>query len=155
MNWKDFLESKELLWIIIILNLINAIYSAFILLVFLHVPVHYWIFLNICAPIQFFTITALLIRNKLLSDIAIPLLIFFGFGAIFIFSWSGHMMQAQLNHILMTITAIYILLMNLKDKRNPIMGISIGIIIILLLEVLIFPKVMNMREVKGIIEQMI
>lgn len=155
MNWKEIFRSRKFLWILIILNLANAVYSTFVFLVFLHVPVQYWVFLNICAPIQFFTIIALLIKNKVLMNVAIPLLVFFGFGGLFIFSWSGYMIQAQLNHILMTITAIWIFLMSLENKRKMMIGISIGIIIVLILQLFILPNVMNIPEVKEIFEQML
>lgn len=142
------------MWILITLNLINAVYSTFIFLVFLRVPVQYWVFLNICGPIQFLTVTALLIKNKSLTNVAVPLLAYFGFGGLFVFSWSGYMIQAQLNHILMTVTAIYILLTSLKDRRKLMTGISIGIIIVLIIVILVSPIVMKIPEVKEIFEQM-
>lgn len=87
------MKSKRLLWILIVLNMINAVYSTFVFLVFLRVPVQYWVFLNICAPIQFLTVTALLIKNKVLTNVAVPLLTFFGFGGLFVFSWSEYMLN--------------------------------------------------------------
>jgi hypothetical protein len=155
MGYKEFLKSKKFLWILIILNLINAVYSTFIFLVFLQVPVYYWIFLNICAPIQFFTIAGLLLGNRKVTSVAVPLLIFFGFGGLFVFSWSGYMIQAQLNHILMTITAVYIFWMNLEDKRTLAIGVSLGVVVVLMLTLFALPMVMHIPEVKEIFEQMI
>ncbi len=154
MNWKEFLQSNKFTWILITLNLINAVFSTFVFLVFLGVPVYYWFFLNICAPTQFLTIIALLMRNKVLMNIATPLLLYFGFGGLFIFSWSGYMLQAQLNHILMTITAVYIFLLSLSDKQKLITGISIGVVIILILQIFFFPIIFSIPEVKNLFEQM-
>jgi hypothetical protein len=142
-------------WILIALNLVNAVYSTFIFLVFLGVPVYYWVFLNICAPIQFFTVAGLIFKSKNITSISIPMLTFFGCGGLFLFSWKGYMIQAQLNHILMTVTAAYLFLKNLKDKKRLLIGLSVGVTIVVLLVFLAFPVVMNIPEVMEIFERMV
>jgi len=121
---------------------------------FLNVPIYYWVFLNICAPTIYLTVIALLFKNKVFMNAMVPFLIFFGTGGLFMFSWSPIMLQAQLTHILMTITAIYIALSSLDAKKKMLLGFTIGIVAVLLLEILVFPRVFSIPEVARILEQM-
>jgi len=147
------LKSRKLFWALIILILINALWSTFVFLVFLKVPVYYWVFLNICAPTIYLTAAALLLKNEIFMNAMVPFLIFFGTGGLFVFNWSSIMLQAQFTHILMTITAIYIMLLSLGSKKKLI-GITIGIIAVLILTLLVFPIVFSNPEVAEILEQM-
>jgi len=151
---REILKSRKLFWALIILILVNALWSTFVFLVFLKVPVYYWVFLNICAPTIYLTIVALLLENKVFMNAMIPFLIFFGTGGLFMFNWSSIMLQAQLTHILMTITAIYIVLSSLDAKRKMLVGFAIGIVVVLILTSLVFPIVFSKPEVARILEQM-
>ena len=84
----------------------------------------------------------------------VPFLIYFGTGGLFLFNWSSIMLQAQFTHILMTITAIYIVLSSLDDKKKMLVGFTIGIVAILILTILVFPIVFSNPEVARIFEQM-
>lgn len=154
MPLKDILKSRILFWPLVILILVNALWSTFVFLVFLKVPVHYWAFLNICAPTIYLTITALFLKNKVFMNAMVPFLIFFGTGGLFVFNWSSIMLQAQFTHILMTITAIYIVLSSLDAKKKIFAGFTIGIIAILILTLLVFPIVFSNPEIARIFEQM-
>jgi len=151
---RDKLKSRKLFWALIVLILVNALWSTFVFLVFLRVPVYYWVFLNICAPTIYLTIAALLFKNKVFMNAMVPFLMYFGTGGLFLFNWSSIMLQAQFTHILMTITAIYIVLSSLDDKKKMIVGFTIGIVAILILTILVFPIVFSNPEVAGIFEQM-
>lgn len=152
---KNLLKSRKLFWALIILILVNALWSTFVFLVFLKVPFYYWIFLNICAPTIYLTTAALLIKNKVFMNVMVPFLIYFGTGGLFVFSWSSIMLQAQFTHILMTITAIYIVLSSLDEKKKMLVGLTLGIIAILIVTLLAFPIVFSNPEVATILEQMI
>jgi len=151
---KDVLKSRRLFWALIILILVNAFWSSFVFLVFLKVPVYYWFFLNICAPTIYLTTAALLSKNKVFMNAMVPFLIYFGTGGLFLFNWSSIMLQAQFTHILMTITAIYIVLLSLDSKKKMLVGFTVGIIAILILTILVFPIVFSNPEVARIFEQM-
>jgi len=151
---RDKLKSRKLFWALIVLILVNALWSTFVFLVFLRVPVYCWVFLNICAPTIYLTIAALLFKNKVFMNAMVPFLMYFGTGGLFLFNWSSIMLQAQFTHILMTITAIYIVLSSLDDKKKMIVGFTIGIVAILILTILVFPIVFSNPEVAGIFEQM-
>jgi len=64
------------------------------------------------------------------------------------------MLQAQFTHILMTITALYIVLSSLDAKKKMVAGFAIGITAILILTLLVFPIVFSNPEVARIFEQM-
>jgi len=151
---RDILKSRKLFWALIILILVNALWSTFVFLVFLRVPVYYWVFLNICAPTIYLTIAALLFKNKVFMNAMVPFLIYFGTGGLFVFNWSSIMLQAQFTHMLMTITAVYIVLSSLDAKKKILVGFMVGIIVILILTLLVFPIVFSNPEVARIFEQM-
>jgi len=151
---RDILKSRKFFWALIILILVNAFWSTLVFLVFLKIPVYYWVFLNICAPTIYLTIAALLFKNKVFMNAMVPFLIYFGTGGLFLFNWSSIMLQAQFTHILMTITAIYIVLSSLDAKKKMLVGFTIGIIAILILTILVFPIVFSNPEVARIFEQM-
>jgi len=151
---RDIIRSRKLFWALIVLILVNALWSTFVFLVFLRVPVYYWVFLNICAPTIYLTIAALLLKNKVFMSATVPFLTYFGTGGLFLFNWSSIMLQAQFTHILMTVTAIYIVLSSLDAKKKMLIGFTIGIVAILILTLLVFPIVFSNPEVARIFEQM-
>ncbi len=139
--------------VLICANLSMAGWSTFVFLVFLQVPVWLWLFLNICAPTQYATILTL-IRSKNKNDnlipknIVVPLLFRFGTGGLFFFPWSGNMLTAQVSHIVMTITAIFIAVSTLSsvesNRRNKmIVGLIVGMIIVLIIDFIMFPIVFS------------
>ena len=136
---REVLESRKLFWALVILILLNALWSTLVSLIFLKVPVYYWFFLNICAPIIYLTVVALLLKNEFFMNAMVPFLIYFGTGGLLIFGWSPVMLQAQFTCILMTITAIYIVLSSLHAKRKMLEGFIWGIIAVLILTLLVFP----------------
>lgn len=136
---RDVLKSRKLFWTLVIFILVNALWSTFVFLVFLKVPVYHWVFLNICAPIIYLTIAALLLKNEFLMNAMVPFLIYFGTGGLFVFGWAPVMLQAQFTRILMTITAIYIVLSTLHAKKKILEGFIWGIIAVLILTFLVFP----------------
>ncbi len=81
--------------LLMILNGAMAVWASLVFLVFLRLDVLSWIMLNICSPTQFATILALASQRRLLMNAAVPWLLFFGFGGLLIFSWSGYMIVAQ------------------------------------------------------------
>jgi len=136
---REVLESRKLFWALVILILVNALWSTLVFLVFLKVPVYHWVFLNICAPIIYLTIAALSLKNEFFMNAMVPFLIYFGTGGLLIFGWSPVMLQAQFTRILMTITAIYIVLSSLHAKRKILEGFIWGIIAVLVLTLLVSP----------------
>lgn len=131
--------------ILIALNLIMAVFATFIFLVFLKVSPFIWLGVNICSPIQYLTIIALLTDRKVFMNATVPLLMYFGFGGLFRFSWSGYMLQAQINHLIMTITAIYVVFVTIKSGREGTrklaLGLGVGVLMLMVLMFYVYPQV--------------
>ena len=75
------------------------------------------------------------------------------------FGWEGYMIQAQISHLIMVITAFYILYVSYKSGqiREMLVGLGIGILIVLIFTLVISPwyyqnpdpKVVEMMEDMG------
>ncbi len=134
---------------ILVGNLVFALWSTLVFLVFLHVPVHLWLLLNICAPTQYITIVAMVfeLKNKryLSWQIAMACFLFrFGTGGMFVFPWDGYMLTSQFSHIFMTLLALFIIYIAVVSedplkKKKTLLGLIIGIIIILMIDLVVFP----------------
>ena len=126
---------------LIVLNAILALWSTFVFLVFLGFGVLEWLMMNICAPTQFLAVIGLLSGRKIIMNISVPMLLFFGGDGLFMFGWEGYMIQAQVSHLIMVITALYILYISYKsgETREILIGAGIGILIVLIFMLVIFP----------------
>ena len=86
--------------------------------------------------------------SQILRSLVVPLLFRFGTGGLFLFPWTGEMLMAQISHIVMTITAIFLLITSLKgkethDQKQAIVGILIGIGLFLIIDFVVFPVVFS------------
>jgi len=116
--------------LLVILNGAMAVWASLVFLMFLRPDLLSWIMLNTCSPTQFVTILALATKRRLVMNAAVPWLLFFGFGGLLVFSWSGYMLVAQVSHLIMTVTAVLILVVAVKERkfRTLATGIAIGVI---------------------------
>ncbi|MDI6639469.1 MAG: hypothetical protein QMD78_01460, partial [Methanocellales archaeon] len=91
------------------------------------------------------TIIALLTDRKVFMNATVPLLMYFGFGGLFRFSWSEYMLQAQINHLIMTITAIYVVFVTIKSGREGTrklaLGLGVGVLMLMVLMFYVYPQV--------------
>jgi len=113
-----------------ILNGSMSVWASLVFLVFLRLDVVSWIMVNTCSPAQFATVLGLASERRVLLGATVPWLLFFGFGGLFVFSWSRYMIVAQTSHIIMTVTAVFILASAAKDRRVGALltGILIGVL---------------------------
>lgn len=120
---------------------INIFWGALVFMGFLGLDLLAWLIMNICSPSEMVAISGILTRKKLILSISVPLLLRFGGLGLFIFSWSGFMLQGQLNHILMVLTSIYILwtLYKARAWKDLCIGTIIGVTVVALVDFLIFP----------------
>ncbi len=127
-----------------VLNALMVAWNAFVFFVFLRVGVLDWLVLNVCSPSQIVAIAGLLSKKKEVVGVSIPLLLRFGVGGMLLFSWSGYMLQAQANHILMIITTVYLLYTTIKNedkkqRQKMLVGLGIGVLLVLLIDFVVFP----------------
>jgi phosphate starvation-inducible membrane PsiE len=116
--------------LLVTLNGAMAVWASLVFLGFLRLDLLSWIMLNTCSPTQFVTIVALATQRRLVMNAVVPWLLFFGFGGLLIFSWSGYMIVAQISHLIMTITAVFVLVLAVKERKFKalITGIAIGVL---------------------------
>jgi len=136
---RGLMRSLEL--VLVGLMGINILWGALVFMMFLQLDLLAWLVVNVCSPSEMVAITGILTKKKLVSSLSVPLLLRFGGLGLFIFSWSGFMLQGQLNHILMVFTAVYIVWSLCKSRawKELGLGIAIGTVVVLFVDFLIFP----------------
>ena len=157
-------NERIILIILLVGNLLSALNSTFAFLVFKAVPFHLWLVFNICAPVIYVTTAAMLfeLKGKRFISWQIAMVVFlfrFGTGGMFTFPWSGYMLASQFGHILMTILAgfiIYIIYKTEDDekKKKVIGGFIIGLVVVLLLDLVLFPVIFSDPQVMSLLDSM-
>ena len=104
MNSKKHFYTGLVIAILNILAIINGMLYFFGMAGF---TVREWFFFNICAPSTFIFLAGFFIRKIWLMAASIPFMLFFGFGGLFVFGWTGTAIIAQAGHLLMTAAVIY------------------------------------------------
>lgn len=106
-------------------------WTGFIFLYFLKYNFISWVMTDIPSLIQMFVVFALIFGKKILMNISIPFLLFYGAGGFFLFDWSSRTMPAQISHSIMILTALYtIYLMITRWEIGKLaIGIMLGIIL--------------------------
>jgi len=86
---------------------------------------------DVSSLIQLFVVFALIFGKKILMNICIPFLLFYGAGGFFIFHWSLRTMPAQISHSIMVLTALYIIYLMITRWQigKLAIGIMLGIIL--------------------------
>ena len=157
--WK---YTNTIHWLLIGLLVVLSTISAIIFLFVRQIPVHIWFVMNICAPISFYTALVLILDknrysgNSLIAmNAAVPFLLYFGIDGLLTFSWA--LMLAQVQHIIMIITAIFILFVTHYSAddtriRKLIIGLSVGIIALLIVLFIIIPIILLDPLAQAILE---
>lgn len=127
------LTKKELIigYILATLLLLTTLSSTWFFLSELKVTVLEWSVFNACAPSSFVYLICFVLfmvkKNYTALSVAIIPMFFFGTMGLFVFSWDGQNLFAQISHIIMTLNicwSIYILF-----KKNDFKAIAIGLMI--------------------------
>jgi len=122
---------RKIGWVVVILNIIMMLLSANYYLRMVNFPITAWFFFNICFFSTLIFLIGFFLKNKVIMTMSIPFLAYFGTGGMFVFSWHGMMIIAQIAHIFMTLAIVYAILESIKAKesRKPFFGFIIGLII--------------------------
>jgi hypothetical protein len=121
--------------IIALANILNVISSTWFFLGIASFPVPAWLAFNACAPSVLFYLAGYFMRKDWLMAATLPFLIFFGTAGLFLFSWSGTSIHAQIGHICMTLAALWIIAGCAAGKRikNCAAGLAAGIVLFMIL----------------------
>lgn len=112
-------------WLIVILNLLMMLNSSFVFLVFLKVGLDGWLMMNSCAPsIAIFSL-GFLLESPILMTAGAVMLFRYGTLGLFIFSWTGTNLIAQVGHLLMTVAVLYTLVEMLRHRRWKSLGLGL------------------------------
>ncbi|MBN1501024.1 MAG: hypothetical protein JW982_12760 [Spirochaetes bacterium] len=117
--------------IICIINLLLVLNSTFFFLFKMKTGIQAWLMLNSCAPSMYLFILGYFLRSSVLTAASSVMMIRWGFLGLFMFSWEGFNIIAQIGHIAMTFTVIYTFFTLIKQKKfkSLIAGLLLGLII--------------------------
>lgn len=121
--------------IIAVLNLLNIIHSIWYFFGIAQFPPDAWIAFNVCAPSVFIYLAGYVLKKNYLMSAALPFLLFFGTGGLFVFGWSGPSIYAQASHICMTLAALWIITVIFIERKIilPAAGFCSGLLIFILI----------------------
>ena len=116
---------------LIFANGICAGWAGLVFLYFLKYNFISWAMVNASSLIQLFTVFALILGKRILMNISIPFLLFYGAGGFFLFNWSLRTVPAQTSHSIMVLTALYIIYLTITrwEIGKLVIGIVLGIIL--------------------------
>jgi hypothetical protein len=112
-------------WVITILNILMMLNSTYVFLGFLKVGVDGWLMMNSCAPSIALFAAGFLLESPILMIASSVMMFRYGTLGLFIFSWSGTNLIAQVGHILMTIAVLYTLVDLIRSRRWKSFGLGL------------------------------
>ena len=157
--WK---HTNTFRWLLIGLLVALSTVSAIVFLFVRLVPVHIWLVMNICAPTSFYTALVLILDKNRYSgysliamNAAVPFLLYFGIDGLVTFSWA--LLLAQVQHIIMIFTAIFILFITYYSAddtkfRKLALGLAVGIVALLIVLFIIIPIILLDPLAQAILE---
>ena len=157
--WK---HTNTIRWLLIGLLVALSTVSAIVFLFVRLVPVHIWLVMNICAPTSFYTALVLMLDKNRYSgysliamNAAVPFLLYFGIDGLLTFSWA--LLLAQVQHIIMIFTAIFILFITYYSTddtkfRKLALGLTVGIVALLIVLFIIIPIILLDPIAQAILE---
>ncbi|MCL6613622.1 MAG: hypothetical protein K6U03_03200 [Firmicutes bacterium] len=114
-------------WIIALLNGLAAINSTVVFLVVLRTGVTGWLMMNSCAPSVILFLIGFLLGSRILMTAAAVMMFRYGTLGLFVFSWSGPNIAAQIGHILMTLAVIYVAVDLVRHRRWRELGLGVAL----------------------------
>ena len=100
---------KKIKWILIILNSLMLFISSYNFLIKHKMNINEWLIVNPSFVFTLIMIIAILLNSRILMSISIPGVFYYGTLGLFLFSWEGPILIAQIGHILMTLGILYML----------------------------------------------
>lgn len=122
---------KKIKWFFIVLNLIMLGFASYNFLITQKMDVLSWIMVNTSSLYIAIMVLGILLSSKIIMNMALPGLFYYGTLGLFLFPWKGPSSIAQISHILMTIGIIYILFATIKKIAvlRFMIGLFIGFVI--------------------------
>lgn len=109
-------------WLLALANTLMAINSTFVFLVYMKTGVPGWLMMNSCAPSIALWVAGFVAGSPLVMIAASVMMFGWGTLGLFVFSWSGTNLIAQIGHILMTLAVLDTLVEALRHRRWKALG---------------------------------
>lgn len=118
-------------WVILALNALCMLNSAWFFLGQAKFPVLGWIFFNACFVASLIWIVGFIFRWRWMSMASLSFLLFFGGGGLFFFPWSGFMITAQISHVVMMLALIHAIIdaFSTRGWKQKVFGLVGGIVV--------------------------
>ncbi|MBN2378446.1 hypothetical protein JXM67_01405 [candidate division WOR-3 bacterium] len=118
-------------WVILGLNALCMINSAWFFMGQAKFPFLGWIFFNACFVAALIWIAGFVFRFRWLTAASLPFLLFFGGGGLLFFPWTGYMITAQISHIVMMIAFIHAIVdaFSTRGWKQEVFGLIGGILV--------------------------
>ncbi len=88
--------------VLAILNALNAANAVYFFLCMAKASIVEWFFFNACTPSITIYLIGYFLHSWAVMAMAIPALMFYGFGGLFVFGWKGMNIIPQISHLCMT-----------------------------------------------------
>jgi hypothetical protein len=108
---------RKLGWTLVVLELLSVANGMVFFLGMAKFSIVSWLMFNACAPSILLFIAGFIARKDFVMASSVPFLLFFGGGGLFMFGWSGTMIFAQVSHILMVLSVVYLVFVAAADNR--------------------------------------
>lgn len=119
-------------WVLVGLNLLMTAVSMNFFLGMLKSGVWGWLMMNTCAPSIFLFVLGFLLGSPAVMAAGAIAMFRYGTLGMFVFSWSGENMIAQVGHILMTLAVIYTIVDVVRNKRwkSALQGLVLAVVLL-------------------------
>jgi hypothetical protein len=121
------LKYTRIAWILVILNVLMAIMSTNFFLGTLKTGVEGWLMMNTCAPSIALFVIGYLLGSPIVMIAGAVAMFRYGTLGLFVFSWSGSNLIAQVGHILMTLAVAYVVIDTIRNRRWKIAGLGVAL----------------------------
>lgn len=114
------------------LNLLNVGIAASYFLFIERLGLVDWLSVNACTPSILLFLLGVWRRNRLLTGFAVPFLLFFGTGGLFLFPWDAAGAVPQVSHVVMTLSILWVAWDAAAEKevRRALLGAAAGVVVL-------------------------
>ncbi|MBN1121236.1 MAG: hypothetical protein JXJ17_09160 [Anaerolineae bacterium] len=121
-------------WIAAGLNALAAINASFVFLVQMKSGVLGWLMMNTCTPSIALYLAGFLIGSPAIMTAGSVLMFRYGTLGLFVFSWDGYNIFAQVGHLLMTAAVILTAVDIVKNRRwrQLWIGLAVGAVLVVI-----------------------
>jgi len=127
-------------WILVTLNALAALNSAFFFLGMLKVGVDGWLMMNTCAPSIALFVIGFGLGSPMVMLAASVLMFRYGTLGLFVFSWDAYNIVPQIGHILMTLAVVYVMVDTVRNRRLKALGLGLATGIIILIPLMVIQQ---------------